>query len=110
MSEVVRKNVYLVRVNLELVVMASDEDEAAEIAKQNVNSELHGCEYDAELVRRLTQVPIEWHAALPYKRETSSLQDPTVAELVDARHEEFCSDPHCERCAHLGGFAKEIAT
>jgi len=101
-------NVYVVRVSLELVVVAKDEDDACNVAKRNVESELHSCEFDAELVRRMTQIPAEWLDALPYSHEPASLEQPTVAELVDARHEEFCHDPHCERCAHLGGFSKEL--
>lgn len=101
-------NVYVVRVSLELVVVAGDEKEACKVAKKNVEAELHGCEYDAEFVRRITQVPYEWRSSLPYGNEAASWPQPTVAELVDARHEEFCQDPHCERCAHLGGFAKEV--
>lgn len=104
----IKANVYVVRAEVEVVVVANDEDDAVRIAKANLHQESQNMQLDAEFVRRPSQVPKEWLGALAYGTESLPFPQPTVMELVDARHEEFCSDPHCERCAHLGGFASEV--
>ena len=73
--------VYRVDIELTIVVLASDESEAESVALEHIRDEEHNAIAFVQVLRQYSEVPPNWHAAMPWSRYEES-NDKTVAELL----------------------------